>query len=360
LKDNSNTSLRLLLVVIRLKNYALVNYKPLRKKFFSFLIFVFLSSSFWFYRALDDVYVVTVNYPVKYINIPSNKILSGNPTQKIIMRVRGKGFTILSNKIAPPTLDLDVNDFSLFSQSEDSLSLYLLSRYAHEWFAAELSNKNNQSLEILNISPDTIAFNFTRTSTKNIPVQAVFTNAQNLFARQHMLNGEIIIVPDSVLVIGPASMLDTIHYLFTLPINVSELQDTLNKKVNLAGIDGTKFTTDKVKVLVPVDRFTESTVEVPVSIWHAPDSIDLKIFPGAVKITYNVSLSKYNLGNKSDFYPYIDYFDIAQNSLTENAKLKVHLDTVPDYARSITIYPSNVEYLIEITHAKSGSNRGDW
>jgi hypothetical protein len=358
LKENSSTSVRLLFIIIRLKNYIVANYKHIRKSFFSFLIFVIISSAFWFYRTLDDVYVASVHYPVKYINIPSNKILSGNPPQKIILRVRGKGFTILSNRITPPTLDLDVNDFSLFSQSKDSLSLYLLSRYAHEWFAAELSNKNNQSLEILNVSPDTIAFNFTRTSTKKIPIQAVFTNNQNLFARQHMLNGKIIVIPDSTILIGPANILDTIQYLTTLPIHVSELQDTLNKKVGLARIDGTKLTIEKVKVIIPVDRFTETTIEVPVSIWHAPDSIDIKVFPGSVKITYKVTLSMYNHGNKSDFYPYVDFFDIDENTMTENAKLKVHLDTLPYYARSINIYPSNVEFLIELTHAKSGIDRG--
>jgi YbbR domain-containing protein len=161
------------------------------------------------------------------------------------------------------------------------------------------------------------------------------------------------------LLIGPANLLDTIDKVVTVPIKNSELSDTLEKKVNLASIPGTSLPVKKVKVIIPVDRFTEASVEVPLAIKNLPDSVDIKIFPGSIKLTYSVTLSMYNKSRKSDFLPYVDFNDIDLTALSENSRLKVHLDSVPTYARSVSLYPSNVEFLIEIKHAKNRINRGN-
>ncbi|MBN1116980.1 MAG: hypothetical protein JXA77_07245 [Bacteroidales bacterium] len=358
MKDKAENRFRLLLLLIRAKNYISSNYIALRKRVVVFFIFIVLSSSFWLYTALDDTYVAENKYPVEFSNLPKNKILAGEPPKKITLRVRGNGYTILNNKINPPLLEINVDDFSLGSQTIDSLSLFLISRHAKEIFAAELSKKNNYPLEILSTSPDTILFNFTKTKTKKVPVRVKFSHKENLFARQYIQNGEITSVPDSILVIGPSTIIDTISWVNTEDFNITELKDTMSKKTKLKLIPEVHFSVDKAKITIPVDKFTESFFEIPLLTKHTPDSISLKPFPRSVKVNYKVSLSNYNDVSETDFRPYIDYIDASQVD-TSNSKIKVYIDSVPGIIYSYSIYPPQVDFLIELNNAKDRFNRRD-
>jgi YbbR domain-containing protein len=275
------------------------------------------------------------------------------------LRIKGTGYALLSNKINPPLINLDVNDFSLYSQSKDSLTVYLISRFAREWFSNEVNLENASPLEIISISPDTISFNFTRTYSKKVPVALKYYNQQDVFARQHMQNGKILIEPDSILIIGPANLIDALNYISTKPLKISELKDTASKKIDIEVNQGIKYSSERVRVTIPVDRFTESTLEVPISAKNLPDSIRIKTFPRTVNITYNVTLTMYNMVSETDFYPYVDYLDITKNITSQEFKLKVHLDSAPDYIHSVSFRPKNVEFLIERNDDKNRIDRGN-
>jgi hypothetical protein len=335
------------------------NNKIIRKRLLTFLVFVLISSAFWVYRALDDIYTTSVKYPVNYINLPSNKVLAGNPPREISINLKGNGYTILRNIIKPPVLDLNVNDFSLYSQSKDSLNVYFISRFAFEWFKNEINSENRSPVEIISIKPDTITFNFTRSYAKKIPVKLIFNDEKHVFARQHMLNGKILIVPDSILVSGPANYIDTMKYVYTEALDISEIKDTITKKLDIIEYMAVNYSSVKVKITIPVDRFTESMIEVPVSVKNAPDSILIKVFPRTVKVTYKVTLTMYNLVSEADFAPYVDYSNVNNQNSISNPRLNVYLDSIPIYTHSVSIYPQDVEYLIELNNDKNWLNRGN-
>jgi hypothetical protein len=343
-------------LLIRARNYIGKSYILLRKRIVVFFIFFLLSAAFWFYRALDDTYADNIQYPLTFINLPQSKILSSDPLDKITLRVRGNGYTLLNNKLNPPSLELNVNDFSLGSQSIDSLSLYLISRQAKEIFAAELSKKNNDPLEILSTYPDTIVFNFLKTSTKKVAIAPKFIDEENLYARQYMLNGDIDIVPDKIIAVGPFSIVDTLSQVYTEVINLVSLKDTATKKVKLSTIQGVRFLDEKVKIVIPVDKYTEELIEIPVGVKNLPDSLYLKVFPRTVKIRYDITLSQYDKVMASQFKPYVDFKEAASATSSEQ-KIHVYLDSVPKHAHGIDIYPKNIEFLIEQNNAQGRTDR---
>ena len=326
----------------------------IRSKYLVFFVFFILSTLAWFIRSLNDTYVADLYYPVKYNNLPPNRILLSEPPSKLILRVRADGYTILANKLRfKRTLNYDVNAFSLYSLSLDSTSVYQLTRYAREKLTAEL-NSSSKNITILNIEPDTIFFNFARVRNRKIPVRPIITTDETMFARQHMLNGEINVIPDSVVAIGPSAIIDTLKFIPTEKITLNDLDDTTRKNVKIAQIPRVKILQKKVKVIIPVDRFTESEIEVPVELEHVPDSLVLKTFPKSVKINYLVTLSNFPKANAEMFHPYVDYRHIELNS---TSKLKVQIDTLPGYIHGIKLSPQYVDYLIEIPSAKDWNNR---
>jgi len=358
LKARKLSNFRLLLSLLRIRNYVVANYNPLKRRVLVFSTFLILASVFWFWRALDDITIAEIKYPVSFLNLPKNKILTNNPPDHIILKVRGDGYSILNNKFTPPHIKFDVNNFSLYYQSVDSMSVYLVSRLARESLKENLNDGNNV-LEILSISPDTIFFNFAKTKSKNVPVVASFTEQHNMFAQQHMQNGDVKIIPDSITIVGAAGLIDSIRNVYTKRIHLSNLKDTFTVSSSIEKISDTKFSEDEVEVQIPVDRFTEAEFNIPLLSKHTPDTVNLVLFPRTVKINYKVTLSYYNSVSGADFRPYVDYYDVDTSKTSDNPKLKVNLDSVPEFTHAIKIYPSFVDYLIEFNNAKSRNNRRD-
>ena len=328
--------------------------RQLRQKYLVFLFFVALSSLAWFFRALSDTYVADLKYPVKYTNLPPNRILSQSPPDKLILRVSSDGYTILSNMLKyKRPLRYNVNAFSLYSLSIDSTSVYTLTHNARDLLSSEL-NEKSKNIQILDINPDTLFFNFTRVRKKRVPIVVRIKPDENLFQRQYMFNGEPYTIPDSIEVTGPSSLVDTLSKVFTRSLVLNNLSDTVVKNISLVKINRLEFRGKKVQVIIPVDEFTESEVKVPLKYRHVPDTLILKTFPNFVTVKYLVTLSNYDKVKDNLFAAYVDFNTI---DLQVDSKMKVELNSLPPYIHNVKLSQRYVEFLIEKKSAESRNNR---
>lgn len=318
-----------------------------------FLVFVVLSTFAWFLRALSEIYVADVRYPVEYINFPVDKYLNHNPPKKLILRIKADGFTILNSKLMPKKkLPFDVKSFALNTLESDSSTVYILTRYAREFLSSELSKKKN--VEILFISPDTIYFHFSQLLRKKVAVKPVIDKSVSVFRQQYMLNGPILSIPDSVIVIGPDGLIDSLTFAYTEMITVKDLTDTLEKNYRLKKISSLDYNYKKVKVIIPVDRFTESSFEVPLTMRNVPDSFKImKIFPKNVRISFQVALSRFNQVTADQFKPYLDFSSIDPEI---DSRVTVSLESVPEHISAIKIDPRNIEFLFKKTDEENRDN----
>lgn len=329
----------------------------LRKQYLIFTFFLAVSTLAWYIRSLNEYYVTEVLYPVRYVNLPPNRILSQTPPEYLKLRIRANGFTILGYKLKlKRALKFNVNSFSLYSLTADSTSVYLLTKYTYDRLTTEI-NKPDKNIQILDISPDTLFFNFSRIRKKKIAVVPILAKKESMFARQHMMNGNAQVSPDSITVSGPTYLLDTLQQAFTELIELRNLEDTVVKFYKLAPIHNRVILpTDKVSVMIPVDRFTESNFDIPIHTINVPENLTVKTFPGSIQLRYLITLSNYNKINPSSFYAFIDYNDIDPDI---SSKLKVQLDSIPSIVQDVKIKPSYVEYLIEKQGVKNRDNRGN-
>lgn len=70
--------------------------------------------------------------------------------------------------------------------------------------------------------------------------------------------------PDSVEVLAPSAILDTITEAFITPVYFSDLSANEKTISMLRPVRGAKFIPDQVEMNVMIDLYTEKTVEVPV------------------------------------------------------------------------------------------------
>jgi len=72
----------------------------LKKELPVFAFFLLLSFIFWYLNELSKELQGTINYPVRYINPPKDRIVTGDLPDKLEMDLRGPGYSILKVKLS--------------------------------------------------------------------------------------------------------------------------------------------------------------------------------------------------------------------------------------------------------------------
>lgn len=307
------------------------------KKLLTFGIFLIVSTTFWLLNALNDKYNVILKYPVKYINLPENKVLVNKPPQTLYLKVRGFGFSILQYKLAPyiNPININVQSYTLNKiYDENNYDFYLLSEKTGGIIKKQISS----DIEIIQIKPDTIYFRFAKMKTKSFPVKL---NSGLNFKEQFTLKNKIVYNPKRIQITGPAKIIDTMNYVYTEKILGKKLDKNFRQTVKIKKEEGLKYNNDIVGVFIPVEKYTESEMKIPVKTKNAPDSLNIVLFPEEITIKFKVGLSNYKKISPKDFIAYVNL-----DSIKPNNNLNIYIEKKPDKIFSLDFYPKNTEYLI--------------
>ena len=306
---------------------------------FVFMIFLFLSTVFWFMNALQKNYTTIVEYPVKFTNIPKGYILKDRKVKELSLKVNAEGFNILryhlSNSVIP--LSISVKEMNEFKDQKRS-GFYILTSKYFKSIDGQLSN----GMKLLGISPDTLFINLLPKKSRKVPVAV---DIKTSFEKQYLQGGDIIIEPDSVTITGDIHTVDSVKEVFTKHSEFGKLKDTLVTTLPLKKIEGITFTDKSVKITVPVEPFTESTMHIPIVAKNVPDTLRFKAFPPEVTVSFRVSLSRFENIKPEDFSAVIHFTkDMISNS---DQRIKVKLEKQPPGLYYVSYSPLFVEYLLE-------------
>lgn len=309
------------------------------RRIFIYLICVGIATIFWFLNALSKNYTVDLDFPVHYTNLPKNKILVNEPPKEFTLQVNSFGFTLLRHKLqlSFSPLVFNVNDFTRNIMETTKQSGYTIQT---SQYLDEIADQLSSELKVLKITPDTLHFNFDQIVQKNIKV---YPNVQIELKKQYQLSGPIRTKPDSITVYGPKSILDTLKQVETNYQTFKSVSEAIQRNVSLVDYDNLKFDNHRIVLIIPIEEYTEAQRLIPVSIINKPDSINLKLFPNRVKVTYLVGLSRYSEILPGDFKLSVSWTDLNP----DNSRLKVEILALPPFVKSVKILPEEVEYLIE-------------
>lgn len=316
-------------------------WKRLKKNrdLFVFLVFLFVSTTFWFLNALRDTYVATFTLPVKFSGVPENEIIVGSATDIMQLRVKGTGFAILrqyaTNTFAPPSYDVSKLR-RIYRQGTDQA--YLISRDQRNNFTGQLF----LGMELVDILPDTIFVSLQRLENKMVPVRF---NGEVKLEKQYLMPGPVLFDPDSVEVSGPKNVIDTLSAILTRHFIYEKVRDTLVRNVALLHPNGINVSKKATSMLIPVESFSESSVVIPIDVIGLADSLRGKTFPSEVTITFRTGLSKFEKISLSDFKAVVD----AGIAFSEERpqRLRIKIERSPSGIYSLDYTPIFVEYLIE-------------
>ncbi len=99
---------------------------------------------------------------------------------------------------------------------QDSSRAYILTRYLKDQISGQLPAE----LQLLEIKPDTLHFQFARRASRMVPVRPDLVFALD---GQFTTRDGILLEPDSVRVTGPDAILDTLGYISTERVDLGLL-----------------------------------------------------------------------------------------------------------------------------------------
>lgn len=308
------------------------------KKIPIFLSCLLVSFIFWLLIILSKNYTMVVKFKVKYLNLPTEKVLVNKLPNDFLVELNATGFYLLSLKWnqKQDTIFLHTENLKPIIATEYDKDFYILPNSQLK----ELSTKLSANAKILRIYPDTLFFYFDKKKTKILPVKL---NASFSFEKQYEMSGPIVLTPSQIVVKGPESILNKIDFLYTETLHFSNLNKTQRVFASLAlnsELDNLEFSVKKIIVNIPVEKYTESTVEVPIEVVTTDNSIGVKTFPERVSITYLVALSQFNKIKPNQFKVEAIYED------NSSSKLKIKITKIPDYVKNPKLEFQKVEYIL--------------
>jgi len=194
---------------------------------------------------------------------------------------------------------------------------------------------------VVGIAPDTLYFDFSDRAVKRVPVRLISSiSYQKQFAQSNNAH----VSPAYVTLTGPSSRISKITYWNTDTLRANNVSETIRTSVGLQPGEGNMGMYPKtVSVVVPVDEFTEKTLQIPVKLVNNIEPFNVKIFPQKVRVTFITSLKRYAETDENFFEA---QSDLNLWKLKEYSTLPVKLTRVPPFCRIVSIDPPNIDFII--------------
>lgn len=325
--------------VYHIARYLKTVYFKNDRRVIAYLICVGIATGFWFLNALNKTYTVKMTIPVTYINLPNDKTLENQLPDKFDLTIRSHGFNILRQQVSSLFSPFE---FNVKEMTNNRMMISKRSSFAFpsRQFLTELSNQLSSEMDILSMSPDTLFFKFGKMGHKMVKVKPrVKVNLK----KQFQISGDIQASPDSILVNGPQSMIDTMHFVMTDLQKFNSVDEPIEAEAPLSKIKEVYFDPQQVVINIPVEEYTEAQLSVPVAVKDRSSEVNVKLFPEKVKVTFKVGLSRFQEIRPEDFKLAVTFSDINKGK----QRLKVMPESIPAYLYDLKIAPEEIEYLIQ-------------
>lgn len=303
-----------------------------RRRLSMFFFCLIFAIGAWLFFALSNRYVYEAGTVVKYANFPQNKAFHPLQSDTLKLQVEGTGWQLLFSKLRINPQSVTVNLKDLSKRNFVTLSEQLTA----------INRQLESDQKVISIQPDTLYFDFSTRSVKKVPVKVV---KEIVFKHQYDISDKIQMIPEYVTVSGPFDDLIRIDVWETEKLKLQDISGTISANIPLKKPDGANITIypSVIDVKIPVDEFTEMTIDVPVKVLNNKKYQDIKLLPDRVKITYMAALSNYPKIARNSFEATVNLAGWTEKDYTQ---LPVKLGKFPDYCKIVRIEPQAIDFLI--------------
>lgn len=304
------------------------------REFLTFFFFLVLSTIFWLMTALNETYEREIGVPAYLVNIPKNVVVTSDMEDTVRVTVRDKGFALLAYTYGEGIRPINVNFQSAITRQSGYgvVSSQELMKMINQRFSG--------SSKIVQVKPDRLDFHYNYGLSRQVSVKM----AGNVVPGKSFYLARTRFWPEKVTVYGSKQALDSLRFVKTVPINITNFNDTVLRTVALETIKGVKIVPNTVRIGLYPDILTEENIEVPITAINMPEGKVLRTFPQRVTVNFIVGASMFRSISPEQFAVVVDYNEIIDHP---SDKCSIHLRETPQGVRNARLKMTQVDYLIE-------------
>ena len=298
-----------------------------------FLFFVAVAFVFLIFSKLSNDYKQTITLKVKLKNIEDEIVLENDSTKTINAYIEAKGFALIPYMFkSSTTIILDAKTDVL---SQDNKFIFDVKK--HQFL---IEGQLGKSYDILSLSPDELVLPYSTRASKMVPV-TLTTDID--YAVGYDLKDDFKLSIDSIKVVGPASEVEKIKTLNTEKLTLSTVNKDISEevKINSEAYGNIDVFPKSIKVEGAVTRFTEGTIQIPITITNKPKDVEINYFPKEVTIVYYVDLEQFKFIKAADFIVECDYSEIVG----EQTYFVPKVINKPEYVKRISIKQKRIDFI---------------
>ncbi|MGB4205387.1 MAG: YbbR-like domain-containing protein [Bacteroidales bacterium] len=313
--------------------------KRFRDQFSVFFVFLVFSSFVWVVIKLSKDFTSTITYNVNFKNAPEGRIISASSDTVISVGLDAKGFTLIKYHFLQkkPVINIDLAGLKIRYHAGKEEGCLPLDDQIQK-IASQIGVKR----DLVFVSPDTIRFEFLTKYRRQIPV---LPQVSYELRPQFMLYDSVQIQPDSIWVFGPEELIDTIQFIYTEQKSFTDLAENQELELRLLKPESNliSLSENRVNILIPVEKYTERSFELPVNIVNSGTEYALRIFPEKVIVNCLVALKDYNRVDEAMFEAVVTYDSVEMQTAT---RLKVNLVKYPSFVHIARVEPERIEFIL--------------
>ena len=275
------------------------------QRFNFFVLFLFLSFLISLLVKLSNPHTLTINFQLFPTHLESNELIISDKPNSINITLNGRGFELLKYYIRKPIIEVD---FTLLKKNNGK---YFWTKVDQ---IDKINNHFNSKILVKSITPDSVIFPFDSQFIKKVPVNIL---VESTFLVGFDLIDEFKSYPDSIVITGPKSMLDTINNISTKQIKLNDISSNIKVPVDLkipSNLSPFRLSHQSVSIVGKVDKFTEGLVNLPVTVINIPDSLNINFFPKEVSVSFYSSLKAFSEISETDFKVQCDFNSINNDN----------------------------------------------
>lgn len=254
------------------------------------------------------------------------------PPGELGVRIRANGFQLLRYQLSPKKIKIDLREVRQGNNG------YFISPQSYR---NQIEQQLSQGIGLLEVPSDTIFLNFQKMQSKTVPVRIP---AGLDFAQNYMLEGELLLEPGQVHLLGPPSEIDSIDVVFTEPMPITGIKEDFKQELSIDSryrYPNTEFSQDRIQVSGSVFRFSEAVIEVPVEVINLPDSMVVQTFPSTVGVLCKGRIEGLKSLVSDNFRLIADY----NAPSSENGRLMLKLAAQPEGVHETQLLETSVEFI---------------
>jgi YbbR domain-containing protein len=296
----------------------------------SIIVFsVLFSIVVWGSVTLSNEFFSTSSFDVNIVNQPNGYASGKTNPQNVFVKLKAKGWQLLS---------LNLGSKLNFNVSADNDSGKITVDPYNE---IDENNWISSGINILEINPREISFVVEKIKYKKLKI---VPNAELSFSDGFGLATPINIYPDSVLVAGPASILDTLKSIKNIRVKLTSADSKASIITELETLPGFTVDRNKVQLTFDVQRIVEKSFEgIKVVINDIPKDRDIVLIPNIIECNLRGGINILGKITSDQLYASISYSEIVYDTLG-SIQPKV---IIPNNTKQVYIKPERLNYIIK-------------